>query len=359
MLRTLVLTATENDYNDIRKKLTQCDLIPYQSAEKSFADIINNYNPILAIVDLSVPMTTPAISGITRAGIHIIHFDGNFISLSQKVDNYLKLVEGDNKPKSKGFFSKLGFGRDNSSGSAMSERAYRGAVTQLVGTVTIGVCGAGNRTGTTTESVKMAFFLAGLGFKVACVELLDKKFNESVFRRLSSESDFDKLDSGGFKHDGVDFYWESNMNKLMLVHAGNYDYIVIDFGVVADQQEDDIKASIYGNEFIRANMQVITCGAASWDFNKLTKTLGAFKELSWVKDRNVIINFATQEMYDDTINMFDATALKELRLKFFQGDFQPDPWRMSSAGFDLYQELLYPVLPSESPKKSGGWFGRK
>ncbi len=154
---------------------------------------------------------------------------------------------------------------DEQEGNKKRETVY---VEKIIGTVFICVVGARRGVGCTTTAVAMANYLASKEKKkVALVELNHYpvlRWSKGMHKNV----DVFSQGEGTFK-----LYQEDMKNTLEDISCQEYDFIVLDMGVVFEPEIDkknreDIKLMVhkYKGEILRANLTVMVTGSGQWDY---------------------------------------------------------------------------------------------
>jgi myosin heavy subunit len=215
---------------------------------------------------------------------------------------------------------------------------------RIVGTVKLGVAGAERRTGTTYQALQTSYYLASLGFKVACVENLDEN-RSSTFATF--RTDVPAHMSKGFTYKKVDFYPQSTIEDYVRIVGSQYDYVVADFGDVRDEKTQ--------LEFMRCDVQIMTIGAAVWDFKDFSNVWKKFSHWEFRKVWHVLVNFADDEMYKEMTGAFSKKDQASLKMSFIKNPYVPNPLQLTTDQSAI-ERMVRSVIPKQDLKKK--WFGR-
>jgi hypothetical protein len=210
---------------------------------------------------------------------------------------------------------------------------------RIVGMVKIGVSGVTHRTGTTYEAIQLSLYLAGQGFKVACVEMR-KENKSSAF--LSFKTEAQSRISRCFTYKKADFYPQLTVEEYVRVTAAQYDYVVIDYGGITDD--------LAQGEFVRCDLQILTMGATLWDFQYFYEAWKLFSGWEYRKPWYVLVNFADEQMYKDIVWSFSRRDQSQLKLNFVKNHYHPNPLEPPEDVFAL-EKMLGSVLPKQESKK--------
>lgn len=220
---------------------------------------------------------------------------------------------------------------------------------RIVGSVTIAIGSTGPRTGCTHTAIQSALFLKEQGFEVACVELIDPNVGRDAFHTFKT-NDGSLKQTGGFSAYGIDFFPQANIEAYLQIISAQYQYVVIDVGRIVQHKTEDYNLSIFGNEFVRADVQMITATPAIWDVQNIVLTLDAFYKWKWDLSWNVIVNLADDKAFKEIEHMFSKKEKEKLRLRFHQNQFQTDPFHITKSHRETFEVLFESVIP-ESRKK--------
>lgn len=222
---------------------------------------------------------------------------------------------------------------------------------KIIGTVVIAVAGSGRRTGTTHNAIQISKFLVNLGHKTACIELLDPRAgNQFSFMFLRTEKQ-SKLHPDGFELHGIDFFPKTTAEMYLQILSAGYQYVVLDLGSIVRITEDNLQPYDYSREFIRADAQILTAGAAEWDFINVLNAIDAFHLWKWKKHWNILINFSDSNAFQK-INQYLNNKEKDLlQISFLKNSFSPDPFQINDEVDRLYRGLLRELLPVHQREK--------
>lgn len=221
---------------------------------------------------------------------------------------------------------------------------------KFVNTVVIAVSGIGPRTGSTHAAIQIANYLANNSYKIACVEYLDEIKGKPVFKLFDNETK-SKLNPEGFRLKKVDFFYKRD--QLLNVLNAGYDYVVMDLGEILDNYEE----TNLTQEFLRADLQILTTGTSIWDFDRLITFLEKKSELNWGPTVNVLFNFADEESFKESCKAYTNSELKELRVSFYKNEMNTEPFN-TLPDSELFTNLLKNVLPKEHGNKRKGLFSK-
>ncbi len=200
---------------------------------------------------------------------------------------------------------------------------------KIIGTVVIAVGGTSSGIGTTHTAISMAYYLVGQKNKVALVEL----GNKPVLERLSStEQEQDHF----FRQSGIDFYPKNKKNHLVDVLQKNYNYVIIDLGVV-----DVNKTSASYSEMNRAHLPVLVCSSAIWRLKDIDLFLKQ-QTAQWKFCFNLID--IENAYFKEILNSIKKNDRKAFSL----------PYHDSFVGTDntFLERILEPVIPKKQTKTS-------
>lgn len=217
-------------------------------------------------------------------------------------------------------------------------------------TISIGISGTDHRMGVTHCAIRTALSLANHKYSVACVELIrDIDDRSKVF--ASFVTDEESYYSGGFRKEDIDFFPNRTIKDLLSLYSANYDFIIIDFQPVFLVDDD-----IYQSEWLRQDLQIVLCGASTWDFQTF---IAAWKQSQqWTnhkKNWNVLINFASPELYSDIVNTMNDLKVP-LNVNFYRNEFEPDPFVKHQS--NSISQILSPFIFNKKEKQRGNMISR-
>ena len=231
---------------------------------------------------------------------------------------------------------------------------------KIVGTIVIAVGGAYRRTGTTHTAIQISKFLSDLGHKVACIELLDPRSGSQYSLKYLDTSVSSKVHPGGFELQRIDFFPQTSTEEYFQIVTAGYQYIVLDLGVIVHNSAEALEPYEHTREFLRANTQVLTAGAAEWDFIHVLTAIDAFHLWKWRKQWNILVNFADDESFSRINNYLDKKDKNLLQINFLKNGFASNPFTISDETDRLYRSLLHDFLPvHQRTKKKRGFFRKR
>lgn len=221
--------------------------------------------------------------------------------------------------------------------SGYVKEAVRSAIRRTV----IGVAGGQRHIGCTHQSLLIAHYLSGMGFRVAVVE--DYNQADKVFNIVAKENG--KETGEMFTLSGVDYYPCFSLKQLPSLNVKNYNFVVVDFGMYDDDMIEE-----YG----RCSLQVLVSGSRVWETGQLGKVFGSVSE-EQLKTYSYLF-LGTPEGKKSSIRK-DMLPLRNV----FFGEYAPDPY--ASGGYQALKEILddfiVPDVDAGNPAgRKGGLLGR-
>ncbi|CAN7767234.1 hypothetical protein LJR153_007313 [Paenibacillus sp. LjRoot153] len=213
---------------------------------------------------------------------------------------------------------------------------------RIVGTVKLGIAGAERRTGTTYQALQTSYYLSSLGFKVACVEKLDDNKNSTF---ATFRTNVPSQIRNGFRYEKVDFYPKSSLEDYIRIVGSQYDYVIADFG--------DIKDDSTQLEFMRCDVQIMTIGAAVWDFKDFYMVWNKFANWDFRKSWYVLVNFADDDMYKEMTGAFSKKDQAQLKMSFIKNPYVPNPLQLTTDKSAI-ERMVRSVIPNQNTKRK--WF---
>ena len=144
-------------------------------------------------------------------------------------------------------------------------------------TISVGVCGALPRIGTTKQALHITKFLKESGYSACYIE-------DNGRGHMDTLKDFFHVDVPGDGHiiyDGIDIYTEVNMAKIL---ERRYDFLVFDSGLYE-------KAGL--QSFMTRDIKIICAGSAPWEAPHLSLV---FQSLGDYADIHFIFSFTPKDM---------------------------------------------------------------
>ncbi|GIO42299.1 hypothetical protein [Paenibacillus apis] len=162
----------------------------------------------------------------------------------------------------------------------------------------VAVGGLANRSGNTHTAIQIAYETASKGLKTAFVEYRNRPRPSDI---VSFATDFDGLK---FKCQGIDFFPNRSPFDVTEVYTLGYDSVILDLGVLVDENEDRLEMNSAAQEFLRCQFQFITLSAAPWDLHYIVQHLNELSVL--LRKSSFIINYADEDMIKEFREMFPA-----------------------------------------------------
>lgn len=223
---------------------------------------------------------------------------------------------------------------------------------KIVGTIIIAVAGVGRRTGTTHTAIQIANFLNYEGHQTACIELVDPEENPPTFNIFKNNQQ-SRLHPDGFTINNIDFFAieHVNNNNIIDILKAGYKYVVLDLGnlIKADQTP-----AMHHQEFLRADMQIISSCSGLWDFHSLIQNIDTLTKWKWNKKWNVALHFADNELFQEIQAAITTKESEQISLNYFKTPYQPDPFKITEERAEGLYAMLEDVLPArQEPVKKG------
>lgn len=144
-------------------------------------------------------------------------------------------------------------------------------------TISVGVCGALHRIGTTTQALHMTKFLNENGYSACYIEDNGHGHIETMKGFYNVEINDDK----SIKYDGIDIYTEFDASGIL---NGGYDFLVYDSGLYEE---------INHQQFITKDIKIVCVGSNSWEAPCI---IPIFKNIGDYSDIYFIFNFTPLEL---------------------------------------------------------------
>jgi len=216
--------------------------------------------------------------------------------------------------------------------------------------VSVGVCGTGNRVGTTHNTLKIVRFLKDIGFRVCYVEAHGKPHGISDivtikdhYTNVSTDQRKSLLQVAGLNlfHTGFD---------MVQIMADKYDFYVFDLGILS-------KSNI--NQFLMRDIMVLVSGSKPWELSSLQSSLTILGADKFVKSpAHVIMNFSQKT---ERARLLEFVGQASLDTHF--AEYAPSPFE-GGENAEIYKRIFREYILQEekpqlpTPKKKRGLFGK-
>lgn len=191
----------------------------------------------------------------------------------------------------------------------------------------IGFMGTQSRVGVTHNCIVCAEYLKENSFKVAIVELTNEK---SSYEKIMEYYDYGLEDDEFFNMDGIAVYPKYDMNKLHLIMAQNYHFILIDFGIYRKEIE---------TEFIRTAVPIVVACSKPWEVDQMNNVFSAIN-VDILKEFYYLFSFTIDE---EKIEL--EANMGPLKNIYYQ-NYIENPFNGKDPG--ILKEILKGYMPEES-----------
>lgn len=234
-------------------------------------------------------------------------------------------------------------GRAQPVASVVSSVGGSGAVKEIVrdkivGTVTVAFAGIRSGIGCSFLALQAAFYLS-YNFrdkKVAVVSF-------GSFNDFLSLAGLEGFQGDHFSFKGIDFF--DSCDVALLLSRREYDYIVLDVGVLKRRFGASLVANNFYGEFLRAGLQFLVSGSVPWHVENMLDCLFEDRvagkcndSVSWA----LLFNFSSVD---------DFRKLGNLDRLSFMVPFFPYLFKYDESFFAFLYDILKPVLPQKSSAK--------
>lgn len=216
----------------------------------------------------------------------------------------------------------------------------------------VGIAGAGNRIGTTTQAFLMTRFLLSVGIKACYVQFNNSKFIESlanVYDNISIDTNIGKI-----SYDGIDMFYD--YKKITEILKLDYDYYICDYGNI-------LLDSFELASFEEKNIKILVAGSKPNEILLLDKAIDKLYQ----KNINYIFSFTAENDKPDILEYMDTEANH-----CYFADYSPDMFMLNDK-IQNYEKIfsIIPVTNSinnttenetenkKEKKKKKGFFWRK
>lgn len=195
--------------------------------------------------------------------------------------------------------------------------------------ISVSVCGAQSRTGTTHAALQMTKFLKDVGFKACYVEahqggqiyIIKEFYPQTTANQRKHMLQFQGLNI---------FYTGFDMVRLM---AGKYDFYVFDLGVLNKQSL---------NQFLMRDVKVLTSGAKPWEIPALKDAINV---LNGGVMPHFLLNHAPKT---DQASIMTYLGQKD-KLHFAQD--APNPFK-GGANTDIFKTIFKDYIMQDQPPQA-------
>lgn len=219
-------------------------------------------------------------------------------------------------------------------GAVFSSQTVRDIVTRAIQRNLIGVAGVQGHIGCTHQSILIANYLSGKGFRVAAVEIAPQ--DNSSFQKIS-ESNGLVIKDGQFSYKNVDYYPDMAFGSLPQLNRKEYNFIVCDFGRYTKEMSGD---------FDRCVLQVIVSGSQPWEMKNIYHVFGC---CGTEEEREKLYRFHYLFMSTPAHAKVPVRKAMQPFSKVLFGDYQPNPF--SQEGYAAISQLLEAFVIDEPERK--------
>lgn len=210
------------------------------------------------------------------------------------------------------------------------------------GFTTVGVVGAMNRIGTTTQCIQIAKYLTFMGYKVCLIEMNSVRYDNRTLlerdkkrlsyiekTRLIYRPEVDNPETGIFKLEGVDMLYDREKISELVKKKQGYDFLIYDYGVYSD-------AGFNKLAYLKDDRQFFVVGAG---VTELDTTKDVVQNVSY-KDAKLIFTFTGEKDKDGVLEVMERikTAGTGNAARTYFAGYTPDPYILSD--IKLYEAML-------------------
>lgn len=210
-------------------------------------------------------------------------------------------------------------------------------VKQVVSKVMIGIAGSSARIGVTHNAVVLANYLRSRGYMVAIAE-----YNHSrAFKDIQESFDEKLLDGSYFTIAGVDYYPESDTDRIGSILGKSYNFILIDFGSFVECDRVT---------FNKSDVRIIIAGSKPWEVN-LVNSIFELTAKETLMQYHFCFNFtAVKDQKEIRDSMGEISSVYFLK-------YTEDPF--SSHDFTAAEKILKEYMPIKISEEKRGIFRRR
>lgn len=185
---------------------------------------------------------------------------------------------------------------------------------------TIGIAGAGNRIGVTTQALQIVRFL-NMNKKKACyVQLNNTHFVENLVGVYDNA--FVDKEIGKVSYDGIDMFFDRE--KLSNLFLYGYDYYIYDYGNILNK---NFECASYEEK----NIKILVAGVKPNEIINLDKSLDRLYQ----KNINYIFSFTPKSDRDDIREYLDNQAVNCCFTSY-----TPDMFMFNNNNSEIYEKIL-------------------
>lgn len=188
---------------------------------------------------------------------------------------------------------------------------------------TIGIAGTERGVGVTHLAIMIANYMNAKSNKnTAIVELNQTNAFDELKENYTKKQEFDRS-SYSYILSGVTYYYQVSHNKISSIYQGQHECLVIDFGVLEEENE----------EFLKCNVKILIGNLKPWNHKKLLYYMESLLATDYVGKINYVTKFGSTE---DMIQIKNAYSVSIVAVPF-----EPDPFLIHGCNFEFLDKLLY------------------
>ncbi len=146
--------------------------------------------------------------------------------------------------------------------------------------ISVGVCGALHRIGTTAQALNITRFLNDNGYTACYVEDNGHGHMESLAEFYNVKQNRNK----SITFQGIDIFSDNHMQNIL---SGGYDFTVHDYGILDEWNS---------KQFLMSDFRIVCAGSKPWEAECIMQV---FKMTEGVNDLNFIFSFTPKETEND------------------------------------------------------------
>ncbi len=188
--------------------------------------------------------------------------------------------------------------------------------------VSVGVCGALHRTGTTSQALGITSFLNQNGYSACYIE----DNGHGHMETLQEFYDIKKKKNNLINYRDTDIYIEPDIKEVL---KGGYDFLVHDLGMFEE---------VGAKQFLLKDIKIICAGSKPWEAACLNEV---FKKVDGYNDIHFIFNFTPKETENDIRNLMGKYGSKS-----YFANYSPDIFDSISSQ-KIYKQIFEEFIHEE------------
>ena len=205
--------------------------------------------------------------------------------------------------------------------------------------LSVAVCGASSKIGSTTQALQICKYLGSIGYKACYIEMNNSGYYETLLE-LYSDSEYTTNESLGLiKYGNVDIYYKKRLITSIL--KLDYDFFVYDYGTYQSNHFEEIS-------FLEKDIRIFVCGYKPNEFIETNNVIANTMDIQC----HYIFNFIPED---------DRSSMKELMMEKTEfthfANACMDPYFYSTSNNKTYEAIF--ALPAQDKKSKKKLFRKR